>query len=132
MLNSVRKILSGFNSVTTTTLIDITLPEQEGPVTQQVFFSVVNDLRPYNCIVGKAWLHTMKVFPSTYHQMVRYLISAGQVDLLSSQLVTRQCYQLSMREQRGKRFRHSSPRGSHSRTTTTAYRPGKGGRKRID
>ena len=46
---------------------DITLPVKAGPVTQQVLFSVVEDLRPYNDIVGWAWLHAMKVIPSTYH-----------------------------------------------------------------
>ena len=100
MLNSTEQILSGFNGITTMTLGDITLPVQAGPVTQQVLFSIVDDLRPYNFIVGRAWLHSMKVVPSTYHQMVSYLTNVGQVDILSSQLAARQCYQLSMREQR--------------------------------
>ena len=77
MLNSAGRILSCFKGVTTTTLGDITLPVQAGLVTQQVLFSVVDDLGPYNFIVGRAWLHTMKVVPSTYHQMVSYLTNAG-------------------------------------------------------
>ena len=63
MLNSIGRILSGFNGVTTITLGDITLPVQAGPVTQQVLFSVVEDLGPYNFIVGRAWLHSMKAVP---------------------------------------------------------------------
>ena len=77
MLNSVERILSGFNGATTTTLGDITLPVQSGPITQQVLFSVVEDLGPYNCIVSRDWLHSMKVVPSSYHQMVSYLTSTG-------------------------------------------------------
>ena len=77
MLNLVGRILYGFNGATITTLGDITLPVQEGPVTLQVLFSVIDDLGPYNYIVGRAWLHTMKVVPSTYRQMVSYLTSAG-------------------------------------------------------
>ena len=92
MLNLAGRILSGFNGVTTTTLEDITLLVQAGLVTQQVLFSVDDDVRPYNCIVGKAWLHSMKVVPSTYHKMVSYITNEGQVNLLSSQLVVRQCY----------------------------------------
>ena len=84
MLNSVGRILFGFNDATTMTLGDITLPVQAGPVTHQVLFSVFEDLRPYNCIVSRAWQHSMKAVPLTYHQMVSYLTSAGQVDLLSS------------------------------------------------
>ena len=71
-----------------------------GPVTQQVLFSVVDDMGPYNCIVGRAWLHLVKVVSSTYHQMVSYFISTGQVDLVSSQLAAQQHYQLPIREQR--------------------------------
>ena len=43
------------------------------------------------------WLHKMKVIPSTYHQMVSYLIESGQVDLLGSQLVAQQCYQVTVK-----------------------------------
>ena len=52
MLNSTGRILSGFNGVTTTTLGDIILPVHAVPVTLQVLFSIVEDLGPYNCIVG--------------------------------------------------------------------------------
>ena len=89
MLNSVERILYGFNGATTMTLGDITLPLQLGPVTQQVLFLDVKDLEPYNCIVGKTWLHSMKSVSSTFHQMVSYLTNAGQVDLLISQLASR-------------------------------------------
>ena len=68
---------------------DIALPVKVGPVVQQVLFSVIEDLGPYNAIVGQAWLHAMKAVPLTYHQMINHLTSAGQIDLLSSQLAAR-------------------------------------------
>ena len=95
------------------TLGEITLPIQARPVTQLVLFIVVEDLGPYNCIVGQAWLHSMKVVPSTYHQMISYLSSTGQVDLLSSQLGARQCYQLSVQEQKEEKGSNSLPLGDH-------------------
>ena len=97
-LSSAGRILSGFNGATTLTIGDITLPVKARPVTQQVLFSIVEDLGPYNAIVGWAWLHAMKAIPLTYHQTISYLTSAGQIDLLSSQLAARQCYQLSVQE----------------------------------
>ena len=104
-LNSASRILSGFNGETTLTIGDITLPVKVGPVNKQVLFSVVEDLGRYNAIVGRAWLHTMKVVPSTHHQKISYLTSAKQVDLLSSQLTARQCYQLSVQErEKGESF----------------------------
>ena len=113
MLNSIGRILFGFNGAKTTTLGDIALPVQAGPVTQQVLFSIVKDLGPYNCIVGRAWLHLVKNVPSTYHQMVNYLTNVGQVDLLSSQLAAQQCYQLSIREQREEKGSYGLPLGDH-------------------
>ena len=100
MLNSVGRILSGFNGATIVTLGDVMLPVKARPITQQVLFSIVEDLGPYNAIMGQVWLYSMKVVPLTYHQMISYLTNVGQVDLLSSQLTTRQCYQVSIQEQR--------------------------------
>ena len=97
-LNSTGRILFGFNGATTLTMGDIALPVKAGPITQQVLFSVVEDLRPYNAIIGRAWLHAMKAVPSTYHQTISYLTNAGQIDLLSSKLAAHQCYQLSVQE----------------------------------
>ena len=93
-LNSAGRVLSGFNGSTTLTVGDIALSIKAGPVTRQVLLSVVEDLGPYNAIVGRTWLHTMKAIPSTYHQTISYLTAFGQVDLQGSQLAARQCYQL--------------------------------------
>ena len=97
-LHSAGRIFSGFNGATTLSVEDITFSVKAGPVTQQVLFSMVEDLGPYNAILGWAWLHAMKAVPSTYHQMISYLTESGQVDIQGSQLALRQCYQLSLRE----------------------------------
>ena len=76
-LSSDGRVLSGFNGSTTLTVGDIALSVKEGPVTQQVLFSVVEDLGPYNAIVGQTRLHAMKAIPSTYHQTISYLTVSG-------------------------------------------------------
>ena len=81
-LSSDGRIMSAFNRATTVTMVDIALPVKVGPVVQQVLFLVVEDLGPYNAIVSRAWLQAMKVVPSTYHQMISYLTSAGKIDFL--------------------------------------------------
>ncbi|RVW28495.1 hypothetical protein CK203_103978 [Vitis vinifera] len=90
-----RTNLSGFNGSSTTSLGDIILPVQAGPVTLNVQFSVVQELSPFNVILGRTWLHYMKAIPSTYHQMVSFLTNDGQIDLYGSQLAARQCYQIA-------------------------------------
>ncbi|RVX07355.1 hypothetical protein CK203_022593 [Vitis vinifera] len=67
------RILSGFNGSSTTSLGDIILPVRAGPVTLNVQFSVVQELSPFNVILGRTWLHYRKAIPSTYHQMVSFL-----------------------------------------------------------
>ena len=57
VVNLVGWILFGFNGVTTVALGDITLPIKAEAVTQQVLFSIVEDLGHYNVIMGQAWLH---------------------------------------------------------------------------
>nr|CAN67612.1 hypothetical protein VITISV_011155 [Vitis vinifera] len=86
------RILSGFNGSSTTSLEDIVLSVQAGPVTLNVQFLVVQELSPFNIILGRTWLHYMKAIPSTYHQMVSFLTNDGQIDLYGSQLAARQCY----------------------------------------
>ena len=66
-LQSAGRILLGFNGATTLSVGDITFSFKAGPVTQQVLFSVVEDLGPYNVILGRAWIHAMKAVPSTDH-----------------------------------------------------------------
>ena len=65
-LSSVDRVLSRLNGATTLIVGDIALSVKAGLVTQQVLFSVVEDLGPYNVIVSQTWLHTMKAVPSTY------------------------------------------------------------------
>ena len=97
-LHSAGKVLSGFNGATTLSVGDIAFSVMAGLVTQQVLFSMVEDLGPYNAILVRVWLHAMKAVPSTYHQTISYLTESGQVDLQGRQLAAQQCYQLSPRE----------------------------------
>ncbi|KAL6350500.1 hypothetical protein AAG906_019147 [Vitis piasezkii] len=77
-------LLSRFNGATTTSLGDVVLPIQVDPITLSVRFSMVDDLSPYNSIIGCVWLHKMKFIPSTYHQMVSYLIEEDKLISLAT------------------------------------------------
>ena len=107
------RILSGFNGASTTSLGDIVLSIQASPITLNVQFSVVQDLSPFNVILGRTWLHYMKGIPSTYHQMVSFLTKDGQIDLYGSQLAARQCYQIA-REARTSQEDKPLPESAHA------------------
>ena len=51
-LHSAGRVLLGFNGATTLSVGDITFSVKAGLVTQQVLFSMVEDLGPYNAILG--------------------------------------------------------------------------------
>ena len=53
-LHFVGRLLSGFNGATTLSIGDVNFSIKAGPVTQQVLFYVVEDLGPYNAILGRA------------------------------------------------------------------------------
>ncbi|RVW59051.1 hypothetical protein CK203_106727 [Vitis vinifera] len=58
------RILSGFNGASTTSLGDIVLPGAKySSITLNVQFSVVQDLSPFNVILGRTWLYYMKAIP---------------------------------------------------------------------
>ncbi|XP_034699385.1 uncharacterized protein LOC117924780 [Vitis riparia] len=80
------RTLSGFNESSTTSLGDIILPVYAGPVILNSLFFVVEDLSPFNAILGRTWLHGMKAIPSTYHQRVSFITQDGQINLYGSQL----------------------------------------------
>ena len=77
MVNSAERILSGFNGATTITLGDVTLLVKVELVTQQVLFSIVEDLEPYNAIMGRSWLPSIKAIPLTFYQTINYLTNVG-------------------------------------------------------
>ncbi|XP_034707086.1 uncharacterized protein LOC117930553 [Vitis riparia] len=108
------KTLSGFNGSSTTSLGDVILPVYAGPVILNVLFSVVEDLSPFNAILGRTWLHGMKAIPSTYHQRVSFITRDGQVNLHGSQLAARQCYQIAREAGPSTNSEHSSKEATAS------------------
>ncbi|XP_058208218.1 uncharacterized protein LOC131321231 [Rhododendron vialii] len=85
--------LIGFNGTPVWPLGRITLLVVTGSVASNLEFVVVDAPSPYNAILGRNWLHSIKAVASTYHQLVRYIGAHGrQEDLLGDQLQARQCY----------------------------------------
>lgn len=59
----------------------------------EVKFVVVSSMSPYNVILGRAWLHGMKVVASTLHQVVKFIEWNGrQESLRGDQLQSKKCY----------------------------------------
>jgi len=53
---------------------EVELPIQVGPCTFQVVFQVMDILPVYSCLLGRHWIHTAGVVPSTLHQKLKFTI----------------------------------------------------------
>jgi len=69
---------------------EIELPIQVGPCNFQVVFQVMDILPAYSCLLGRPWIHSTGVVPSTLHQKLKFIVNdkliivSGEEDLLVS------------------------------------------------
>ncbi|XP_075082370.1 uncharacterized protein LOC142166822 [Nicotiana tabacum] len=70
-------LVVGFNLASVTTRGEIPLPTNAEGVMKRTHFEVVDGDMGYNVILGRPWLHEMKVVPSTYHQLLKFLTLEG-------------------------------------------------------
>jgi len=69
---------------------EIELSVQIRPCTFQVVFQVMDILPAYSCLLGRPWIHTAGVVPSTLHQKLKFVVDdkliivSGEEDLLVS------------------------------------------------
>ncbi|XP_070032858.1 uncharacterized protein [Nicotiana tomentosiformis] len=71
------KLLAGFNLASMTTRGEILLLTNAEGVMKTTLFEVVDGDMGYNIILGRPWLHEMKVVPSTYHQLLKFPMPEG-------------------------------------------------------
>ncbi|XP_058211674.1 uncharacterized protein LOC131323852 [Rhododendron vialii] len=69
----------------------VTLPVRAGTVVLRTNVLVVDVPSSYNMIIGRTWLHKMRVVSSTYHQMVKFPRSNGVEKISENQKVAHQC-----------------------------------------
>jgi len=69
---------------------EIKLPVQIGPSIFQIIFQVMDIIPSYSCLLGRPWIHSTGVVPSTLHQNLKYIKGdklvkvSGEEDLLVS------------------------------------------------
>jgi len=90
-------VLVGFSGETKNTLGDIKLPIYIEGVNSIQKFCVIDTLSCCNVILGRPWIHDMKVVPSTYHQCVKLPTPWGVVKIDSDQQEAKNCYTSSMK-----------------------------------
>ena len=85
--------LVGFSGESKSLEGEIVLPVYAKSVTSYEKFSVVNCPSSYNVIVGRPWLHNVRVVPSTFHQCVKIPTKDGAIETIrGEQITSHECY----------------------------------------
>ncbi|XP_070047080.1 uncharacterized protein [Nicotiana tomentosiformis] len=96
------KLLAGFNLASVTTWGEILLLTNAEGVMKTTLFEVVDSDMGYNIILGRPWLHKMKVVPSTYHQLLKFPTPEGIKQIRGDQPATREMNAISVSSSKGK------------------------------
>ncbi|XP_018460267.1 uncharacterized protein LOC108831207 [Raphanus sativus] len=90
--------LIGFAGETTYSLGSIELAVTAGDVRKIVEFIVIDRPEPFNAILGRPWLYSMKAVPSTYHQCLKFPTPKGIETIRGSQRSSWTCYLASFKD----------------------------------
>ncbi len=81
----------GFLCESTTQLGKTTLPLLAGLINLQTEFIVIHGSSPYNAIMGRDWLHQMRVVPLTLHQKLCFPTKDRIMEVNGDQVAAKQC-----------------------------------------
>ncbi|KAL5545185.1 hypothetical protein UlMin_008969 [Ulmus minor] len=90
-------VLVGFSGEQKFTIGDVALPVYAGGINLNVNFAVLDSPSAYNMILGRPWIHKMRVVPSTFHQVVRFPTKWGIKEIRGEQSISRECYRNTLR-----------------------------------
>ncbi|XP_021802672.1 uncharacterized protein LOC110746744, partial [Prunus avium] len=83
-INKSARSLTGFNGATTVTVGTIDLDVYSPPVISSQTFMVIDEVSPYNGILGRPWIGKINAITSATHQKIRYPIPGGVVGQINS------------------------------------------------
>ncbi|XP_019251204.1 PREDICTED: uncharacterized protein LOC109230132 [Nicotiana attenuata] len=88
--------LTVFSNAVERTSGEITLPVLAGGVNLETKFHIMDQDIAYNAIVGRPWIHPMKVVPSSLYQVIKFPTSWGIFSILGEQRTSRECYRIAL------------------------------------
>ncbi|XP_019231187.1 PREDICTED: uncharacterized protein LOC109212030 [Nicotiana attenuata] len=84
--------LTGFNNDIEQTSGEITLPILDGGVTLETTFHIMDQDTAYNAIIGRPWIHAMKVVPSSLYEVIKFPTPWEIFCIRGEQRTARECY----------------------------------------
>ncbi|XP_070049227.1 uncharacterized protein [Nicotiana tomentosiformis] len=90
--------LIGFNNAVEQTSGKITLPVLVGGITLEKTFHIMDQVTAYNYIVGRPWIHPMRVVPSSLYQVIKFPTPWGIFNIREEHHTSRECYRIAMND----------------------------------
>ncbi|XP_056697382.1 uncharacterized protein [Spinacia oleracea] len=90
-------VLVGFSGESLRTVGEISLPTYAEGVNIMTKFNVVDCPSAYNVILGRPWIHKMKVVPSMYHQSLKFPTKWGVMEIKGQQRDAKKCYKTALK-----------------------------------
>ncbi|XP_028080064.1 uncharacterized protein LOC114281712 [Camellia sinensis] len=87
----------GFNGTPTWPLGAMNLEVQAGTKKVNIEFKMIDTPSPYNAILGRPWLHAMRVVPSTLHQLLRFPTEQRIEEVREDQVQTKNYFMVEMK-----------------------------------
>ena len=70
---------------------EIDLPIQIGPCTFQITFQVMDITPTYSCFLGRPWIHSIGVDPSSLHQKLKFVVGGQLIIVLGEEDILVSC-----------------------------------------
>ncbi|XP_010677959.1 uncharacterized protein LOC104893542 [Beta vulgaris subsp. vulgaris] len=90
-------ILFGFSGESKHTMGEVMLPTFAKGVNMPTKFYVIDCPSSYNVILGRPWIHSMKVVPSSFHQSLKFPTKWGVQEIKGDRRIARECYKTSLK-----------------------------------
>ena len=90
-------VLVGFSGEHKFTLGDITFLVYAVGVNLHIIFVVLDNPSAYNVILGRPWIHDMRVVPSTFYQVIKFPTAWGVKEIKGEQATLHNCYRNTLR-----------------------------------
>ncbi|XP_021808476.1 uncharacterized protein LOC110752181 [Prunus avium] len=91
-ISKLAKSLTSFNGATSITIGTIDLDVHSPPVVYSQTFMVIDEVSPYNGILGRPWISNIEAITSALHQKIRYPIPGGGIRQINSdRAMARRC-----------------------------------------
>ena len=90
--------LVGFSGESVRPMGWIIMAVHTGPISLKTEFLVENVSSSYTAIMGRRWLHKLKVVPSSLHQKLRFPTNFGIMEIKGDQVASKPCIMAAIKQ----------------------------------